>query len=376
MVFNHEAIIGGGEISFINLIEGLSEYPCRQIVFIPGHGEIEDLVGKKGVDIEITAMPQVRLHRFHIVAAAVAKFVSKLKKRKIDIVHANGSRACFYSVLAGAALGVPVIWHVRETIPDRWFFDGPLAFFSRKVVCASQAVADERFCALPIDIRHKIEIVYNGVDPDRFRPAISGRGRVRDELGIAPDDFVVGMVANIKPLKGQIHLIRALAHLASRKQSDGIVAIFVGDVQDLRYRDRLDQEIRHAGIEKMIQFLPFADNPIPYYQAMDIFVLPSRREGFSRSLIEAMGSGLPVIASRINAIAEAAPDGRHATLIEPKNTEALAQAILHLVQYPEARQQMGARNRKRVIQKFTHAQHAMQVIRVYQQVLANKRRVV
>ena len=109
----------------------------------------------------------------------------------------------------------------------------------------------------------------------------------------------------------------------------------------------------------------YSDKIVEIFSALDIFVLPSRREGFSRSLLEAMSSGLPVLATKLSEIEEAVPNGENAILVNFNDVENLAAAIIQLYEDEKLRTKLGARNRKRVVGEFDLLSYAKTTEYIY-----------
>jgi hypothetical protein len=133
--YNHAFFLGGGEISLSELIRALNKSLFEPVVLVPSSGEIEAFFEKQKVEVLVTPFPPLK----HMVARPFSSFgrlFASLKNTKPNLIHANGSRVCFYSVLVGRLLGIPVIWHVRETLKDLFFYDAFLAWLLR-VLCAS-----------------------------------------------------------------------------------------------------------------------------------------------------------------------------------------------------------------------------------------------
>ncbi len=371
MVFNHSAIIGGGEISFLHLVRTITKGAYSLVVYVPGRGEISEKLKSEGLSVKVIDLPRIRTIKFWRVLNAEFRLYKQLSADKIDLMHVNGSRACIYCVVAGLLRRRPVIWHVRETKQDLRLIDGMLTRFCSRIICVSKAVLEKRLAAYKVQIQNKTDIVYNGVDPDIFCPSQQNRELTRKQLGVT-NECLFGIIGNFTSLKGQHEFVQALALVLRQPSGLKMKALLVGKSNDVIYREHLEQLVETLGLSNVIVFKDFTNVIVPYYQALDVFVLPSRREGFSRALIEAMAVGLPVIASRIDEIAEAVVDGENAILVDPANHEEFSKAIVTLACDPERRRQMGVSNREKVSTQFTLARHTSQIMKIYNQIFEKR----
>jgi len=132
-------------------------------------------------------------------------------------------------------------------------------------------------------------------------------------------------------------------------------------------RDGVSKELRQwvsrAGIEHQFLFIGHTDSVDDYLKAMDIFVLPTYREGFPVSVLEAMATGLPIVATMIRGCREAVVDGLNGLLVPPRDSSALTDAVWSLVRSPESRASMGEAGRNRVIENFEQSIMADRFVR-------------
>jgi glycosyltransferase involved in cell wall biosynthesis len=194
------------------------------------------------------------------------------------------------------------------------------------------AVAHERF--LP----RRRKVIYNGIDVSAYKPsAINGHGPLR-----------LVTVGALAPRKGQEYAIEALRLVAAA----GINArlVFVGSGSD---EAKLRDLAAVSGVGELITFAGEHRDPRPFLSSADVFVLPSRQEGFSNAILEAMAAALPVIATDVGGNAEAIVQGKGGLIVEPESPEALAAAIMKLAGQPDELREMGGFNRERVAERFS-----------------------
>jgi glycosyltransferase involved in cell wall biosynthesis len=180
--------------------------------------------------------------------------------------------------------------------------------------------------------------MHNPVDLSRFRPVDAATRRaVREALGIEWDVPVVICVARFDPVKGVDVLIDAWREIASTIPQ--AMLLLVGDGP---LREALAQRIRANGLNTSVRFLGYRSDVEAVLRAADLCVVPSRSEGFSLAALEAMATGLPVVATGVGGLPEVVKDGETGVLVEPENPPALAKAVIRLLADPTLRSEVAA----------------------------------
>jgi sugar transferase (PEP-CTERM/EpsH1 system associated) len=190
----------------------------------------------------------------------------------------------------------------------------------------------------------KVRQLYNGVDTDRFSPI--------DRAVVAPpESIVVGTVGRLDPVKNQARLLRAVAEI--RRQHPQLTArlrlLIVGDGPLRASLESLAVELRMEGI---VEFAGARADTPDLLRRMDLFVLPSINEGISNTVLEAMASGLPVVAARVGGNPELVSDGVTGCLYDPAPESALPQALVPYLRDSTLRHRHGCAGRERVLQDF------------------------
>jgi len=242
---------------------------------------------------------------------------------------------------------------------------GPLA---HKVLTVSEGV---RQFAISEDhlASDKVVTLYNGIEIPRMPtpPAIAS---VRERLGIRhPVGRLVTTVGNIRKVKGLDVLIRAAALVCTR--SPDVKFFVVGGISEWAYYNDLLQMIENFGLGDKFKFLGHQSDVFPLLCASDVFVLPSRSEGFSNALLEGMAAGVPCVATRVGGNAEAVQDGETGFLVEAEDASAMADRICRLIEDPHQAQQMGHAGRKRVSDHFSLEAMMLKLEAVYENLLRN-----
>jgi len=368
-VFNHDFFLGGGERSFSELIQNLNRRIYNPIVVVPGQGEIKEYFEGNEASVLVTPFPPLKYILIGHPVFSLVAFCRVLKENCVNIIHANGSRACFYSVLAGRMLSTPVVWHVRETIKDFFFYDGFLGSLAKIIICVSRGVQSKRFERFGTKIGDKIRIIYNGVDTQAFRTDGNKREKTRKKLGVKENEILYGIIGNFIPLKGQDFFLRALARAKEQRPGLRVTLLMVGRALDPTFEKALRRLVSGLKLDSTVLFHDYTQNIAEIFSALDVFVLPSKREGFSRSLLEAMSCGLPILATRLDEVEEAVSRDEGGILIDFGDVEKMGSAIITLCENSGLRKEMGGRNRKRAIERFSLRAHAESVQEIYTKLL-------
>jgi glycosyltransferase involved in cell wall biosynthesis len=292
------------------------------------------------------------------VLRALHRLRRLLARERVALVHAHGSRGALYAGLASRGLAVPLVWHVRVADADPRL-DGLLARLATAIVANSGATA-ARVRDLP-GAAAKLAIVPNGVDLERFAPAVPDAGLSR-ALGLDPAVPVVGYFGRLEHGKGVDVLIDAAARLHDKLPPTAF--LFVGDGP---LREALVARAAAAGLPAC--FAGHRDDAPALLRLCAVVVLPSRQEAFGRVLIEAMAVGVPVVASHVGGIPEVCTDGVTALLVPPEDPDALAVAIALTLADEAATQARVEAARADVCARFTQSAHAARLQAVYARVL-------
>lgn len=194
-------------------------------------------------------------------------------------------------------------------------------------------------------IRTRRKIIPLGVDTERFVPPVSKQA-VKKALGLDPERFVIGYVGRIAREKDLPTLLNAFRRL---KRKDAVLLVVGSGIGEL--------SIAHT----RITFVDAVDNPVPYYQAMDVFVMPSLTETSSLATMEAMSTGLAVVATPVGSIPEYIAHGKNGLLFPRKNVSALAAHLETLLNNEELRAQLGANARRTMQEQYAWERVAREI---------------
>ena len=281
-------------------------------------------------------------------ATAARQLASALRSLDLDILHTHNPKTGVLGRLLGRALRVPVVVNTchglwaqpHDPFARRAFVLGTEAVAGRASDAELYQNAEDRRTLARWVPQGRSRVVGNGTDLKAFQPDPDARARVRAEWGIPDGALVVGGVGRQVAEKG----IRELGQ-AARTLSDRARFVWVGPA-DPDKPDALDGEV--AGL----QLLGGRDDMAAVYNGFDIFVLPSYREGFSRSGMEAAATGLPLVLSDIRGCREVGRQEQEALLVPAGDAVALTGAVRRLVDDSDLRRRLGAAARARALAEF------------------------
>ena len=341
------------EVPYIAHMKALAGLGVEQTFLCRAGGNLERLAKENGIP--------VRTWRPLVPALPVLSpgFVSIVKELSPDIIHTR---------LLSAA-GIAGTWRSRLKIPVVATFDkqGKAKYYrniDHYISCThwlKQYMSEQE--GVP---GGKIEVVYNPVDTARFAGREKHRKEARAQLHIADDEVMISGMGIFIHLKGFDVLLRAFARLCTERKNLRLALIGgSGDQRDayLKLADKLG--IR----DKLLLPEHFVKDVRPWLWASDIFVMPSREEGFGIALVEAMAAGLPTVASDIGPFAEIIQDGENGLIARKDDPEDFARALRKLLGMDMEQRNRFVQNAIRGLHVFSPETIARQTLAVYEKVL-------
>jgi glycosyltransferase involved in cell wall biosynthesis len=358
-IFNSSRVIGGGEISLIDLIDAVRDQSVDPVVFVPGNGEVADRLKDLGITPVVTPFPSLRGVGLFRMRLRVRELACAFKDNGLDIVHANGARCMLYAGPASGRASVPCVWHVRVIERDG-ILDRSRAKHSSTIIANSRAVA----ASLGPYVRNRdvVRVVYNGFNLTAIDS--SDPADIRREYGIPPGPIVLG-AGRFTRWKAFEDLIHAFAVLRRRGVESSLVLAGSALPGESGYEGELKALARECGAKKVF-FTGWRDDIPGVMKSADVFVLPSHREPFGRVIVEAMASGLPVVAAGTGGPAEIVTDGKDGVLVEEGCCEAIADGVERILSDAELRDSLIAAGRRRA-EQFSLVRHVAGVVGIYRE---------
>ena len=317
-----------------------------------------------GVAVLLWEMPTARTINLLRTRDVVRKLKSIIQEKGAGIVHTNGSRAQFYASLAVKGTGARLVWHVRESVRDLPLYDRYLVRSADRVICVSEGAKKIRFGYMRRLIP-KIKVIYNGVDSRKFAKDTEKGKSLRRELGIGEEEVLVGNIGILIPRKGHRFLFKGFKKILEKHPE--IKLLVMGRSIDEGYTSHVKDMIWKMEIEKNVLFEAPREDMKAVLSALNIFVLPSWGEGFSRVLLEAMACSCPIITTDVGGNNEAIQHDESGLLIPYGDVDRLAGQLERFLSDPGSARRMGENARKRAKELFSIENHVSQVQELYRE---------
>lgn len=382
LFLSHDSSLYGAQRSLLGLLSRLDRTEVDAMVVAPHDGPLNDAIADLGIPVTvrrvvhwIAAGVDTRKSRLQIsrdclsgLKARVWALARHIERNQIDVVYTN-TVISIEGALAARVTRRPHIWHLREQVSGNSQLKSSVpAWLVPHVVGRLSARAIVNSCYLGQayargEIKTKLSVIYNGVDPmpfdlDRAEAARS----VKAELGLNFAARLVVLIGTVIPRKGQMLFARAAARVARSSPDSVFLIVGEGDADYIR-------EIKafgvSAGIAKSLRFLGWRDDIPRLLAAADVLVVAADEEPFGRTVIEAMAAGTPVVSTRCGGPEEIVIDQVTGLLVHRRDVASLARAIEHIICDPANAAQMSHAGRARIDEHFTldaHAEHVQTVI--------------
>ena len=302
------------------------------------------------------------------------------KKQKFDVVHTHTLKPEFFGQIAAKLAGVPVILntlHGFDFAPNVSPFKKNLfivleklaAKCSTKIFSISKNIINQ---VIKENVCSAEKLVYLGrdIDTQRFDLAkfdIKFIEKKKQEVGIRADSKVIGIVARLVEEKGFLELFRAFKKVIL--EFPNVKLLIIGPKEPEK-KDGINPEIvKEYGIEKNVIFAGEKEKVEEFYAIMDVFVLPTHREGLGASILEASAMEKPVVVSNTGGCPEAVENGKTGILVPVKDVEKLKQAILFMLENKERAVEMGKAGREKVLNESNKEIVLQRLIKNYQEIL-------
>jgi L-malate glycosyltransferase len=344
--FNHTGLVSGAECILVNMLKVLDRSRYEACVLCPSHGDLADRVREEGlpcsevprIHARFSRRPGMLCRSIASLMLVIVQMRERILRSDPDIIHANSPRAGIVATLATIGTGRTVIWHVHDILPDRFVSTAIrlIAFLSRRtqVIGVSNATTIA-FCG-KLPFKQRARTIYNGTDLDKFPLKQPGSSAFRRSVGIPQNAFLICALGQICERKGLLELLEAFEQIYSAAPTARLAivgkAVFAHEEQ---YRRALIKKAETSGIGDRVYFTGQRDVSA-VLQAADLLVLNSHHEPFGLVLVEAMSSGTPVLATRVDGIPEIVTDAENGWLVESGDTHRLAARLLELSRDPIA----------------------------------------
>ena len=325
----------------------------------------ESPLHQKACEAELPVLPFKMRNEFDL--PAILRLAWAMKRKKCLLVHFHDAHSAAVGSVAASLAKVPF-----RIITRRVDFPLKKNYFSRRkymknvdvIIAISEGVKKVLVegGVNPVNV----EVISSGIDFSSFEEdssALTSKDYLHREFSFAVDDYLVGIVAHLADHKGHQYLIQATKIL--KQQAPKIKTIIVGEGP---LSMELDRQAKELDVEDIIFFLGFRKDIPKILSSLDLFVLSSHLEGMGSSILDAMASRLPVVATKVGGIPEVVINGETGLLVPPRNPSALARAILMLYSDKTLASRLGQKGYELVHRKFSAEAMADKVVRLYEKV--------
>lgn len=312
----------------------------------------------------------------------LSQLVKLLKHSTFDVVHTYTATPGFLGRVAARVAGVPVIvhhqagWTVTDfsTLAEKAIYT-PLEYIatlaSTKGICVSHAVREEA------GVKHlspagKLVTICNGIEVKPFISSdnIVAAKSLRKELGIPPDYIVIGSTGRLAEQKDYQTFLLACKNLQDSWKQTKFAIVIAGDGPE---RKKMEHLVQSLDLQDRVYFLGFVKNIPSVLEMIDIYIISSLWEGLSISLLEAMASAKPIVATSIGPNTELIEHEETGLLVEPKSSEQLAGALARFIQEPDLARHCASAARKRVLERYTLDRMFQETENLYSDLLAERK---
>jgi len=363
---------GGAQRNVFDLAEAMKNKGHTVIVALGGEG----ILRKKLEDIGVKTYSIAGLNRDISInkdAGSFKEIYGVIKREKPDILHLHSPKASGLGALAGRLLRIPLIvstvhgWTFNEnrSIGQKiviGFFSWLTVILTHKTIVLSQKEYNQGI-RFPF-VKDRLSIIPLGIKAPTFMSIDGAKQTIGKQIGIDLGELnkkvVVGTIAELHPNKGLNYLIDSMEQVV--REHPECICIIIGDGEEA---SALHLQIKEKKLENNVFLTGYIENAPEYLKALNIFVLPSLKEGFPYVILESAYASMPVIATTVGGVPEMVEDMKSGVLVQPKNSRELSHALSYMIEHPVMRKQYGSALREATIQNFPIEKMIGSLERVY-----------
>jgi len=351
--------LNGGELSMLAMLKVLGQTEFEFVAAAPASGMLKERLEQLGIEVlplilrdkqgEKLPVEQVDFHILELI-----------RQVSPDLVHSNSLSMGRMAGRVALRLPMPCTAHLRDIIKLN---KTAVADLNHSAGLIAVSNATKQFHAEQGVMSRKLQVIYNGVDSEVFRPAPAA-GTLRHELGLSDSAVLIANIGQICLRKGQTLL--AQAAVSHAEEFPDANYLFIGQrysqkQESVEYENAIRLIFREADIEGRLFCLGFREDIPAILNQVDLLVHTARQEPLGRVLLEASSCGKAIVATEVGGTAEILEDQVSAILVPPNNLDALTAAIRRMFTDSELRVRLGRQARKSVIEKFSLPGAAEQV---------------
>ena len=357
--------IGGAEVLLVDLVRGSKEAGYDVSVGYSTYGPLE----KNLVALEISCTRLPRLGRVDPIL--LLRMCQLILREKPDIVHTHLFKSDLHGRLAARLCGVPVVISTSHN-NDVWARRFPLGSFygftaklTDKVIAVSNEVREYQIQYTGIS-PHKIIVIDNGVNVQRFADQEDAGLSLRHEFQISVGTPLIGIIGRLQPQKDHENFLKAAVQIRSKLPDARFLVVGDGPL-----REELMAQAQTLGLGSSVIFCGIRQDIPAVMAAIDLLVISSKWEGLPVTLLEGMAACRPVVSTAVGGVPNVVADGQAALLVPPEDSLALANACLRILQDPALAQSLAQAGYERVKNQFSLDAMIGKTLNLYEELLEN-----
>jgi len=357
--------IGGAEVLLVDLVRGSKEAGYDVSVGYSTYGPLE----KNLVALEISCTRLPRLGRVDPIL--LLRMCQLILREKPDIVHTHLFKSDLHGRLAARLCGVPVVISTSHN-NDVWARRFPLGSFygftaklTDKVIAVSNEVREYQIQYTGIS-PHKIIVIDNGVNVQRFANQEDAGLSLRHEFQISVGAPLIGIIGRLQPQKDHENFLKAAVQIRSKLPDARFLVVGDGPL-----REELLAQAQTLGLGSSVIFCGIRQDIPAVMAAIDLLVISSKWEGLPVTLLEGMAARRPIVSTAVGGVPNVVADGQAALLVPSEDSLALANACLKILQDPALAQSLAQAGYERVKNQFSLDAMIGKTLKLYEELLEN-----
>ena len=360
--------VGGSHFSTLLLLDGVDRSLFEPVMLLHSDGVLAEFLRKRSIPFVIEPLAVIRnwegspLRRLLASFFAIFPIIRLIRKHRLDLVHTQDHK-CFQLWILGAFFArCPILVHwrgpYRKTLITRL-----MMLLATRILVISNYLKDK----LPDESRRRATLIYNPFDTDQPLPdREEARKALRAELDLPEDAVLLGWIGNVNRRKQPEQFVDIVKKVAARKPASSITGVMMGRQGDLEHDSGWKAKLDDAA--DLVRDLGFRDPVAPSLAACDALVVTAANEPFGRTVVEAMLTGVPVVAARDGGYVEVLDHGKTGFLVPPDDLDSFVETIervLNMAEIGNIREQA----RQTALERFSIERHARSVMTVYRLLL-------
>ena len=330
----------GGALQVLLLVEGLNRRGVENLLVVPPGSEVEREAKKRALPLH--PLPT----RGELDLPFLFRFRALVRSEKPDLVHLHSRRGA--DILGGLGArwaGVPAVLSRRVDNPELPWAVGSKYKLYDAVITISESIRRLLLAqGLPPE---KVHCVHSALDPEPFLGPCR-RDAFREEFGLGPRDFAIGMAAQFIHRKGHDDLLQAIPSILKEHSSARFLLFGRGPLHE-----EVARKVREAGLDNVVRLPGFRDDLPEILPCLDLLVHPATMEGLGVILLQASAAGVPIVACEVGGVPEVVAHGETGLLVPPESPGPLAEAVSALLGNPDRGRAMGNKGRARIRESFS-----------------------